>query len=395
MGTKISQKKVPAVGWQDDITILASNDKEEKTITKNILQSAKENKITFSEEKCKYIIIGKKENDFTETYFGERKIERVKEGKVLGYIFSEENSNDTHIDKKIKEGIEMVAALGLTINNSTLSKVSIKSMMILYRSCIIPKIMYGLAAFKITTQQMEKLDITERRIMKSVASLPQSTTKIALYNEFGIIPITYKMKMKKIMMFHRMISRLTENEIIKNTICEQVMGNYSWFQQVTTIANELDINIDQAKELSKGQMKCKVKEAIKLIMKNKIQKEIENTKQYKEIAHDEITPGVVKKYMSLEKKMAQVVCRARTGTLDPEPRKPNWDTIWKCKLCVVKKQTSYHYIAECTYTRNIFQDDTDRKNSWKLLQTLNGTDTEIELVARKLKRIEKLIKQTD
>ena len=89
---------------------------------------------------------------------------------------------------------------------------------------------------------MEKLDITERRITKSVASLPQSTTKIALYNEFGIITITYKMKMKKIMMFHRMISRLTENESIKNTICEQVMGNYSWFQQVTTIANEFAIN---------------------------------------------------------------------------------------------------------------------------------------------------------
>ena len=395
IGSKLAEQYVPAVGWQDDITMLASDDEEEKEIVKYVLQSAKENKIQFSDEKCKYLIVGKKKDNFEDTYFGEKRIEKVNKSKVLGYIFSEDGNNMEHIQQKSNEAIEMVAALGLTISNSTMSTASIRSMIILYKSCIIPKIIYGLGAFETSVKEMDMLDLLERRILKNFTNLPQCTTKVALYNEFGIIPITYKIKSKKLMMFHRMMNRTEENESIKNTINEQIRNSLPWFKQVVRIANEWNINIHEAKEMTKAQIKTKIKEKIKEKVKIKMQEDRNVATYYKEISTEDIKPGEVKDYMKLEKKLSSAICRARTNTLDPAPRKSNWDTIWKCKFCNMKTQTSQHYILECYYTGHIFGNSEERKNSWELLQCLNGTDKEIEILANKVKVLYKLLQEQE
>ena len=60
VGIKIGGKTFPAIGWQDDITVIISDREEEQRITEILRKSAVKNRITFSEEKCKVLIIGKK-----------------------------------------------------------------------------------------------------------------------------------------------------------------------------------------------------------------------------------------------------------------------------------------------------------------------------------------------
>ena len=73
---------------------MMKNNKEEKQIVGVIVRSAKEQRINFSQDKCKYIIIGNKKDDFEETFFGEEKLKKIKSGKVLGYYFNEKGNND-------------------------------------------------------------------------------------------------------------------------------------------------------------------------------------------------------------------------------------------------------------------------------------------------------------
>ena len=150
---------VPAIGWQDDITIMAKNKEEEEEIVKVICNSAKKQRINFSNEKCKYLIIGNKKDNFTSTKFGEVELENVETGKVLGFHFNRKGNNESHIENKKKEAVNMVASMGITINSSKLYNVPPAAMICLYKTCILPKLMYGLKACYLTKKTKKTLPI--------------------------------------------------------------------------------------------------------------------------------------------------------------------------------------------------------------------------------------------
>ena len=152
IGIKIGGKTFPAIGWQDDITVIISDREEEQRITEILRKSAVKNRITFSEEKCKVLIIGKKikkDQEFYNTKLGEVEIKDTKEEKILGHLLNEENNNIAHINKKETEIINIVAALGLTIQNGTLANAQIQAMIIIYKKSILTKLIFGMAAFAI------------------------------------------------------------------------------------------------------------------------------------------------------------------------------------------------------------------------------------------------------
>ena len=87
VGTLMGSIHVPAIGWQDDITMMARNQKQEDKIVNVTVNSAKEQKINFSEDKCKYIIIGNKKDDFKDTTFGEKNFKEDRKWKSTGILF--------------------------------------------------------------------------------------------------------------------------------------------------------------------------------------------------------------------------------------------------------------------------------------------------------------------
>ena len=65
---------------------------------------------------------------------------------------------------------------------------------------------------------------------------PKAQIKAALYNEFGIIPISEEIKKKKMLMWKRLIDRRRINEAVGNMIKEQCMKGLPWFNQLIKIA---------------------------------------------------------------------------------------------------------------------------------------------------------------
>ena len=59
----MEEKVFPAIGWRDDITVIMSDREEEQRITETLRKSAVQNRITFSEAKCKVLILGKKTSE--------------------------------------------------------------------------------------------------------------------------------------------------------------------------------------------------------------------------------------------------------------------------------------------------------------------------------------------
>ena len=107
--------------------------------------------------------------------------------------------------------------------------------------------------------------------------------------------------------------------------------------------------------------------------------QIKSTDRCREIIRDEIETGYLpKRYMFLTRSVASIVFRARAQVFDPAPRKPHWDNIWRCSLCLKKDQSYKHYEMGCEGTRDIFGSEKDRDVTWSLIQNLRGSNAEIK-----------------
>ena len=81
----IGEMKVPAIGWQDDITVILNNENTEEEIIKKLEESAERNRIIFSEDKCKTLNIGKKDRNIVnkETIMGGEYIKKCRRRKSI------------------------------------------------------------------------------------------------------------------------------------------------------------------------------------------------------------------------------------------------------------------------------------------------------------------------
>ncbi len=163
----------------------------------------------------------------------------------------------------------MVAAMGLTVKNGAFNSAFIQTMLIIYKKCFLPKILYGLSSFKITKSEEEKFDIEIRSILSNFGNLPQGTSKAALMNELGIWPIHFEIMKRKLMMWQR-INREESNNLIKETMKEQIINNLPWFSQLLELAAEIEIDLRKAKVMSKNSWKRLVMIKINKKIKNQL-----------------------------------------------------------------------------------------------------------------------------
>ena len=371
MGIKIQDIFAPAIGWQDDITMIPQSEEETEQMTKAIEESARKNRIRFSdgEDKCKILRIGKVPPKTNEVKIGNIHLKEKTEAKVLGHHFCKENNNNVHLREKEKECRQMMASMGLSLNNAHMGRMYIQSMLTIYQKCFIPKILYGLAGFKTTKAELKQLELLNRTIIRNFLHLPQCTPIASLYLELGLIPIESELKKKKLMMWHR-INRKESNNLIKNVKAVQVNEDLPWMKELVDIAHKLNIDLTEAKNVNKDKWKKKVDKKVLEEAQKFLIEEKERTRKYRENAIDEIKVKVSKGYLHLPTKIVEALFRGRTGLLDPEPTKPYWKNIWKCKLCRARDQSTNHYVRTCEGTRQFFQTEIEREEVWNVLRTL-------------------------
>ena len=396
VGECIENTKIPAIGWQDDVTGITTNNEELGRMTDLIVDKADENKIYFSEDdKCKIITINKeKKKTLLEgnisLNLGNVKLKKVREATVLGYTFNEEGNNSAHIDEKEQKTTAMIANMGLSIKSMNMENMFGQSMLILNEKCFVQKLVFGLSGFAIRPEEMERIEVIERKILRSFLSLPQSAPKVALYVEFGVIPVKMEIYKRKLMMWNR-VNREESNSLIKDVVKVQIKKILPWFKQIIQIGQELNIDIIAGRKMERKKWKKLIAVKIQNFTECTLKAEIDKLKKYKELMKDEINVGQQKNYMCLPIRKAASIFRARTNQLDPTPRKPYWKKIWRCRFCREKTQDTKHYILECQKAKEIMGTNKSKEEVWNLITTLDGDKKELEEIATSLQRLHREI----
>ena len=144
---------------------------------------------------------------------------------------------------------------------------------------MLKKLLYGLAGIPLTQQCWEKIGIIDRKVLRNFLNLPSSAPTIGLYNEYGIIPIKYRLYQRKLGMWKR-INREETNNVIKECKREQINKELPWFKELVAIANELKVDLEEAKYVSKEVWKRKVSKSVFERVKRDFMEGMGNLRRY-------------------------------------------------------------------------------------------------------------------
>ena len=386
LGPKVGNIHVPALAWQDDVTLLPRDMDEEPIMIESFEKSTDKNRVKLAiEKKTKVLVVGKIE-DAEPTIMKKKVVKETDNAKILGYVFNNKGNADTHLENKESESIAMMADMGLSINENNMGRIYLSSLLILYEKCFVHKMIHGLAGIPMNTSQWEKLESTDRKVLRNLLNLPSATPIISLYNEMGIIPIKFMLWKRKLGMWWR-LNRKDSNLLMKECLSEQIKQGLPWLVEVNGIASKLKVDLTHAKKMSKESWKNHVKSKITDIVKEETIMEIAKLQGYNNNVKDEIMIGKKKRYASLSQKKAKVWFRMRADIIDPAPRQPyNPISKWKCKFCEENDQSTAHYVKSCKGIEDIFQ-GINRDNVYLIIQSMDCDEPTFHDVTYILQRV--------
>ena len=142
--------------------------------------------------------------------------------------------------------------------------------------------------------------------------------------------------------------------------------------ELNRITSKLQIELDEAKKLTKNQWKELVKGKILIVAKEDCEAELAGLKGYSNNVKDEIVVGKKKRYVSLSQKKAKVWFRMRANIIDPAPRQPyHPKSKWKCKFCNAEDQSTEHYVKNCDGIEKEVFNGINRDTMYSAIQTLD------------------------
>ncbi len=391
MGPIIGEIHVPAIAWQDDVTLVPDGKDEEKRMINLFEDSTDRQRITLAvEKKTKSLLVGKEDYDIT--VIKGKAIDDVKSAKVLGYIFNDKGNPESHLEAKESETISMMANMGLSLKENNMDRIYLNSLLIIYEKCFVRKLLYGLAGIALNAEQLEKVETIDRKVIRNFLNLPTSTPKCSLYNELGIVPIRFMLWKRKLGMWWR-INQETANPLIQNCRREQINKSLPWIHELANISVELGIDLNSAKKLPKQSWKDEVKRKIKIKAQEYIEKEMEENKRYDHNMKNGLVLGKRKRYINLTQKKAKIWFRMRADIIDPAPRQP-YSPLgkWKCKFCPAREQGTEHYVKNCPGTAQCFE-GYNRGDIYNFVQRIDGNDQYFYQATKILENVYKLINE--
>ena len=104
---------------------------------------------------------------------------------------------------------------------TVMNRMSLEPQMTLYRSRILPTVLYGCETWTLGKKQEENKEQIQLKCLRNTLHADKSTLIPALYMETGIMPLIYHMDIRKLNYFHKIV-QVEESRWQKIFLYEQI-----------------------------------------------------------------------------------------------------------------------------------------------------------------------------
>ena len=175
----------------DDITLVSKTYKEIKEMIQFVRIICNKWHLVINYRKTKALICNSKECKQEAINIGEKSIETVCKLKYLGKVLNSDFKLKDHIEEKSITKQAILNTCLYAASNEVLSKIRMIPIIKLYKSTIIPSLLYGCETWIPTENDKQNLLNIQLSIIRKIVKALKSTPKISLYGEIGELPIDF------------------------------------------------------------------------------------------------------------------------------------------------------------------------------------------------------------
>ena len=231
LGAHIGSTYVGAPTCADDIALLSSTHLELQAMAHTAADEASIQRYQYSSSKSKVMLTGKADPKPIEMNT------RTVEYSILESHLGIKRTNDTKTNEAVQDRIKAAqrsayALLGAGMYG--MQGLHPKTTLKLIMSYIIPTLTYGLEVLSITSQNLQKLEVFFRNLLRRTQNLPKETASCALHILTGTTPIEAYIDSQVLNLFIRILNlgEAKEKDILQRQLALKDLDSLSWTQKV-------------------------------------------------------------------------------------------------------------------------------------------------------------------
>ena len=200
------------------------------------------------------IITGKEPEEVTEERVKEEIFQVTDIYKYIGKVINKLGNLKDHtleLNRKCEVINREISAIGV---KHQVGKEEIRVKLILYETCLMPALLYGLEAWgKIDKDELNEIEKIQGKALKRIFNLPISISYIALIMETAIWPANQRIQYSIMMLYHNIMNS-DHKRVARKIIAEQAKSNHknTMISKVKQIAQEIGLKIKNVENMSKS-----------------------------------------------------------------------------------------------------------------------------------------------
>ena len=294
-------------------------------------------------KKSKVMIIG--ENNHQGQWLLNNKIlEQTTSYVYLGETIKNNLSLWDHISRVKQKAFAIYNTISAIAQDQIMSKIQVKSLIHMYSRCLLPAILYNAETWLPTKEEFKELDKIQLILLRKIIKAPNSTPITALYLELGILPLHYQIKQRQLMYIWKVAnSKNISHNILRNNVTQCS----KWFQYITKIASNFELNVDicELQKIKKIQWKkitnAAIQKSAREVFREDANKKSKLTRLLYRVQKKNL-PGYMEQ---LPRDLAAAIFRIRTRTTNVRDNQTNDAPV--CKHCKKGLESDKHMFRHC------------------------------------------------
>lgn len=280
VGAQLSQSlNTSIIVFADDIILLSPTLKQLQIMIDSVFNYGQRKGIKFNTDKQKtqFIVSGKHPIANPTLNMNGETIYPQSDLKHLGFKWSI-RSHHLSLDKHFEERISDLWAVSSSLISCGVRKLHPNSIATLFRSIVIPKVLYGLEIVNLNATQSQLLDRQFRSALKSMMGLSKHSTN-ELLKYFNLSTITNFLKSRKINLINQLLNNPMTSSYLYSSLSENLQPN-SILQEFLATCQGENINFVDHLLSTKKKHKVMTENTLDVESRHKIKNLLDNWSLY-------------------------------------------------------------------------------------------------------------------
>lgn len=344
--------------FMDDIALFSKSEKDLQTLLNTTELFLNKWKLKVNIKKSAVMIFNEqqrgKEKHF---YIDDKEIKIVKEYKYLGELITENLKIKEHLLEKQQLINGIVHTCLFSASYEAISNIKMTTLIKLYKSCIIPTLLYGCETWILTNEEKKLVSTIQMNTLKMIMKVPDSSPNAAVLAEIGEKPIILTIEERQLTFLRDLLNTKTRcNDIFKIQLEQK--SKKSITQHILTLLEKhnIQLSLDQITKMSKDKWKKTIKKATWIKANQWYDEESKRLSKLKVLRKYKTSIKKESYVTQLTRSETSLIFKSRTRMLNlKENFKNNYKNDLKCPRCKEETDSETHLFENCKPLKKLYE----------------------------------------